>query len=415
MRHSRSLLLFMVALLIVLLASCTGNDSSRYGEATEDLEPQMERGPGIVDSKTLKVERAHFHGIGNLIFENHKYGKAQYPETVALMKAMGVQSMRLWLHNDFVMSDANTFKEDDLQLMKEIIAAVQAEGIEVIAMNHRWFNGFSDPMAVPMRDLSEGSAYSKFLLNYDQTWYNLVKAFPEIQKWEIGNEWNSDVFLHPYDYKSKGMIFTFTEKANITTDMLYYASRGIHRANKDAITILGGLIDIQDVGYGKGHNFLKRLYGNIKSGDWPSLNPDEYFQTIGYHPYLSKSDVSEEWANELIRLYGMIKEEEGHDKPVYFTELGWSDYGDPEADKLQAQYMEHTVRLIEEKLPFVEAVHWFTMYNDQSAVIWGGEKEVNFGMFEEPALGFHPKEKGKMLQKLAGGIGDLYQYATVKP
>jgi hypothetical protein len=33
---------------------------------------------------------------------------------------------------------------------------------------------------------------------------------------------------------------------------------------------------------------------------------------------------------------------------------------------------------------------------------------------QEPKLGFYPKEKGKMFQKLAGGTGNLYQFENRK-
>jgi hypothetical protein len=55
-----------------------------------------------------------------------------------------------------------------------------------------------------------------------------------------------------------------------------------------------------------------------------------------------------------------------------------------------------------------------TLFNDQTAASWGGQKEVNFGLMQEPKLGFYPKEKGKMFQKLAGGTGNLYQFENRK-
>jgi hypothetical protein len=368
----------------------------------------------IVDSSTLNMERTNFYGVCNSIFEFEKFGKADYKETIAIMKALGVQSIRLWMHCDFVMKDPNTLIQEDVKLMKKIIAEIQKENIEIIGMNHHWFSGGSDTMAVPSRDTKTGSAYNKFLLNYDQTWYNLVKTFPEIKIWEIGNEWNNDMFLHPYEYKTKGFVYTFSEKVNISTDMLYYASRGIHRADANKITMLGGLVHIYETGFGNAKNFLKKIYENIKSGDWPSIDPDRYFQTISWHPYNLESDVGDGWVKSNLDIYNVVKEFEGHNKPVYFTEMGWTDYGNAESDENQAIYMEHAVNLIKEKMPFVKSVHMFTLFNDQTAASWGGQKEVNFGLMQEPKLGFYPKEKGKMFQKLAGGTGNLYQFENRK-
>ncbi|HPT78017.1 MAG TPA: glycosyl hydrolase [Candidatus Atribacteria bacterium] len=106
-----------------------------------------------------------------------------------------------------------------------------------------------------------------------------------------------------------------------------------------------------------------------------------------------------------------MKKYEGHDKPVYFTEMGWSDYGNTDSDKEQAKYLTDTLEAIKQHMPFVQTVHWFRLFNDESTVTWGGEKEANFGLMRETPDGFTPKEKGKAYYEAAGGKGDLYQFA----
>jgi len=64
---------------------------------------------------------------------------------------------------------------------------------------------------VPSRNLTEGSPYKKFLNRYEKSWETLAKTFPNITMWEIGNEYNLHIFLHPQD-------------------LLYYGSLGIHTA-----------------------------------------------------------------------------------------------------------------------------------------------------------------------------------------
>jgi len=376
-------------------------------------QPEEQEGPmNIKDSSTIELGTGNFFGICNSLYEYEKYGTAEYKKSIEIIKAMGLKSIRLWIHCDFIMSDANTFKEEELAQMKRIVADVQAAGIEVIGMNHHWFSGASDTMATPARDMKEGSAYTKFLLNYDQTWYNLVKAFPEITMWEIGNEWNNDMFLHPYDYKTKGSIFTFSEKVNITTDMLYYGSRGIHRANPDALTVLGGLVYVYETNFGNARNFLKKIYENITGGDYPSQNPDDYFQIACWHPYSQDSGMGEGWVQGNLEIYEVIKEFEGHDKQVIFSELGYTDYGEETSDQKHAEDMKRAVGYIREKMPFVKRLHWFSLYNDRTNESWGGLKEVYFGLMEEPKEGFFAKEKGKAYQELAGGTGDLNMYAA---
>ena len=387
-------------MLVMTVASCGAQPKTQKGAAK------------IIDSKTIELGTDNFFGICNSLYEGEKYGKSEYKKSIEIMKAMGIKSIRLWMHCDFFMSDANTFKEEELALMKQIVADVQAADIEIIGMNHHWFSGSPDTMATPPRDMKDGSPYTKFLLNYDQTWYNIVKTFPEITMWEIGNEWNNDMFLHPYEYKTKGSIYTFSEKVNITTDMLYYGSRGIHRANPKALTVLGGLVYVYETNYGNARNFLKRIYENITGGDYPSTEPDDYFQIVCWHPYAQDSTAgsSDGWAQGNLDIYAVVKEFEGHDKPVIFSEMGFTDYGEESSDAQQAENMKVAIRQIQEKMPFAKRLHWFTMYNDRTAESWGGLKEVYFGLMEEPKEGFFAKAKGKAYQELAGGTGDLDMY-----
>ena len=64
---------------------------------------------------------------------------------------------------------------------------------------------------------------------------------------------------------------------------------------------------------------------------------------------------------------------------------------------------------IQEKLPFVEAMHYFRMFDALA-------QNDDFGLFNDP-IRFHPiekdyipgapKDKAYLFQKLAGGSGDL--------
>ena len=60
--------------------------------------------------------------------------------------------------------------------------------------------------------------------------------------------------------------------------MLYFASKGIHRANKDAITIMGGLV------IDTAETFLEYIYDNIEADDAYSNYYDDYFQVAAWHP-----------------------------------------------------------------------------------------------------------------------------------
>lgn len=351
----------------------------------------------IIDSSTLTVERDLFYGTCYCAYEAQVWHGREVSREIEAMEAIGAKTFRLWLCSNYVMDNPQTFKDKDVEIMKKIIAEAQGRGIQVIGMNNAWFSGSNDHMAVPMRNLTEGSNYEKFLLNYEETWYQLANKFPEITIWEIGNEWNNDVFLHPYEYESSGLIYTFSEKVDITTDMLYYASKGIHRANPKAITVLGGLIDVYEDGYGNAKNFLEKIYTNMESGEWASENPDDYFQIAGWHPYNHSGAPNDAWVEHQKEIYQVILDHEGHDKVVLFTELGLSDYGNAQTDAGQKDAVKTTLTLIKDKLPFVQSVHWFRMFDEASASSWGGAFETGFGLFTEPDKNgeFTLKSKGE--------------------
>ena len=160
----------------------------------------------IIDSSTLKVERELFYGTCYCAYEAQAWHGRDVAPEIEAMEEIGAKTFRLWLCSNYVMDNPQTFKDKDVEIMKKIIADAQGRGIQVIGMNNAWFSGSNDYMAVPMRNLTEGSNYEKFLLNYEETWYQLANKFPEITIWEIGNEWNNDIFLHPYEYESSGLI-----------------------------------------------------------------------------------------------------------------------------------------------------------------------------------------------------------------
>lgn len=73
-----------------------------------------------------------------------------------------------------------------------------------------------------------------------------------------------------------GRCFLPSGKADISTDMFFYGSRGVHRANPEAVTVMGGFVTWS------GEGFLKAVYENIESGSFGegSTDPDDYFQAL---------------------------------------------------------------------------------------------------------------------------------------
>lgn len=220
-------------------------------------------------------------------------------------------------------------------------------------MSHKNFNHTGNTSLKPPRDMSEGSVYRDWLELYEETWYVLAGLFPEITIWEIDNETNNTDFMK----STEGGDFGLYDMIDISTDMFYYGSKGIHRANPDAVTVMGGFVTWN------GEAFLDGVYRNIKSGMFGegSTNPDDYFQTLAWHPYTNEFNEAT-FVAENQALYDIAYGYEGKHKTVYFTELGnWTNIQSPENAAL---YVKQVYATTLEFLPFVESIHYYAMFDN---------------------------------------------------
>ncbi len=385
-----------LVLLVMMLFSTVGCDrSAKYGEWYRK------------ENETANQD--YLFGMCG-IFEAHSTDNPNFSWDVAidLCKNLGVKSIRTWLRFRYVMDTDMNIIEEEAAKYHAHFAQQKEYGIQTIAMcqNNLQPDG-TFGTTKPARDLSEGSTYMKWLENFEECWYRLVKEFPEVEYWEIENESNNTTFMEKFG----GGSFSTLEMAQITADMLFFASRGIHRANPEAITVMGGIVMWNAV------DFLNMVYDEIYDKSSWSQKPDDYFQVACWHPYnttLSARTI-DKWVQQQKDVYAVVKKREGKDKKVFFTEFGWSDLETSAAAKQTALELVYTK--IQEELPFVEAAHYFRMF-DRSAQTFGSTKEKKFGIFNDPLnlmigqkpdvylLGA-PKEIAYLYQRLAGGTGDL--------
>lgn len=141
------------------------------------------------------VKNDELYGLCLEIYPSSLAAGYDYKKAVDAMRDLGVGSFRMWLHSDYLMTSPIAYSSV-LSAYKQVASYAADRGIEIVGMNHRWFSGISDAMAVPARNTSAGSGYQNFLADYETTWYNLVRQFLGVTLWEIGNEWNNDVFLY---------------------------------------------------------------------------------------------------------------------------------------------------------------------------------------------------------------------------
>ena len=402
------------------------------------------------------MARNRLYGIGEPVTMSSLNGHIDAMKALDLMAAVGVTSFREWMHIPVILENPTTPKPEVVAAFTKTLDRCVELDIEVTGMSHCWFlpeecNVPKSPFgnsAMPQRDLTPGSVYMKTLEMLETSWETMVSLFPQVPQWEVGNEWNLPIFLRPVGWKPepgqhfKGG-FTHKEAMLVAADMMYYSARGIRKANPNAKVVSfspcvhGGIPmewrDILPPGCAIAITF-DTLYRIIKGGESFSTNSDDYFDMLAWHPYLStqmgyapvdlaypateKGYHYEEmpdalWKSGCDLAYNvMAKYGDGH-KKVLITEFGFSDAGDPEREKAQAELIRDTFR-IAEQMPYLHSLHFFRLFEHEEAKGLGDDKknqsspqEAHFGIFREPHHDYEPRTKAKVLQEVYGGTGDL--------
>ena len=385
-----------------------------------------------------------FYGVGEPLIQREGDTGVPAAAYLELVKGLGCNAYRSWMHLTEVLCDPVTPNGEVVAAHTRLLNRAVELDIEVTGMSHEWFlpEGCKQRIghAMPVRDLTPGSLYMRALEMLEQSWHTMAALFPQVSIWEIGNEWNLNAFLHPDGFLDSDMSHPFTadEKMDIAVDMMYFAAKGVRSGNPNAKVAsfspalstpgLGGdMPDYLPVMYGVAWT-LDKIYSRIKSGDFWSDNPDDYFDIVAWHPYVfsidpSKTDkdlfldVAE--PDNLWRSYNdaayrvMCKYGDGH-KQVIMTETGFTDLGDPEREARYADYNRKLLQIAAE-LPYVHTVHNFRLLNEEAMLQRagieqnqiGGLTEVYFGLFTEPINGCQPRKRAFAIQELTGSVADL--------
>lgn len=384
-----------------------------------------------------------FFGVGEPLIQRQRDQGIDAPAYLDLVKGLGCTAYRAWMHLTEVLSDPVTPNEEEVARHKALLDRAAELDLEVTAMSHEWFlpKGCRQKSghAMPPRDLTPGSRYMQALEMLEQSWYTMVSLFPQVQIWEIGNEWNLNAFLHPDGFLDGDMSepFTADEKMDIAVDMMYYAAKGVRRANPDAKVAsfspalstpgLGGdMPAFLPVMYGVAWT-LDKVYSRIKSGEFWSTDTDDYFDLLAWHPYVFTNrecsdadlflDVDEPdqlWKSYNDAAYKVMKHYGDGHKQVLLTESGFTDCGNPEWEERYAGYNKKMLE-IASKLPYVRTLHNFRLLNENAMLKRGGIEqnqiggltEVYFGVFTDPEDGCQPRKRALAIQEMTKSTADL--------
>ena len=181
-----------------------------------------------------------FYGIGEPLIQREGDTHVPAEAYLDLVKALGCGAYRSWMHLTEILEAPSTPNQEAVSAHTRLLNRAAALGLEVTGMSHEWFlpEGCRQAKghAMPQRDLTEGSLYMQALYMLEESWYTMVSLFPQVAQWEVGNEWNINAFLQPEGFLEGDMSKPFTpdEKLDIAVDMMYFAAKGVRRANPKA-------------------------------------------------------------------------------------------------------------------------------------------------------------------------------------
>ena len=355
---------------------------------------------------------------------------------------LNVESQRVWMSVPHIVKRADDSNEltIDATLATQFhnhFKALQNAGVKrIMVMLSRFVYPYGygeDSKNCAPDPTDEPTEYREWLEMQYQAYKLLAKEFPEITLWECGNEYDLDTFLHKKGLKSedkwgilqsaKDFTFTNTEKAHITADICYLASKAFKLYNPETQIVMPGMSkyaadksnDHSLLTSANQKYYFEELYKHIESGDFPTIetvkvtDPDKYFDIIAWHCYADSVDTFETYNDTLL---SQAAAHGDADKRVWITELGFTEksfggQGTEEAQNAIATLAgELLVSLEQEKYAsIIEEVFFFRM---SDVVNLGESAEACYGMYYSP----NAAEKPSQAKPLAAVLYNYFNNAS---
>lgn len=381
------------------------------------------------------MERNRLYGIGEPVTFDVLRGKTTSEIAVGIMNDLGVTAFREWMMAAMAPTNEDYNRicaayDKTLDLCAQYDIEVTGVGGPTIPYEINHGNG------MPERNLTPKSPYCIVLEETEKNWERIVKRFPQIRQWEVGNEWNFRLFMHPIGWKAGDIGFTLEEMMLIACDLMYVSARGIRKADPDCTVVSfsptpdGGhqyLPEGVPVCYGISVS-LDLMYQIIKEGRSFSKKTDDYFDMVAWHPYLSTQmgyepyDITypathmyltDDMPDALWKSYNdmayhiMAKHGDGK-KKVLLTEFGFSDCWNPAREKIQAAMIPKCYELLKQ-MPYIKTCHFFRLFEEEGSTaasngIFTNESEAKFGIVREASHNYEYRTKAIELQKVYKGL-----------
>lgn len=287
----------------------------------------------------------HFHALWN------SYSGPERLQVLDKLAAAGSGWIRVDLMWSYTEIAPGVFNPGTVQGVDFILDEAAKRSLKVLVVTFGtpgWANGGQGPAVPP----SDPGAFGRYAARLGEMFGNRVAA------WQVWNEPNWRGF--------------WTGSAAQYVALLREGYGAFKSSSPNSAVVFGGLAS-NDV------NWLRDAY---------AAGAADAYDVMATHPYPSPSDGPPETDATLARtaaIRELMNASGDGDKPVWFTELGWSshaDTGGEEAwergvsDQEQADYLVRAVAVVRSRFPFVRALFWYNERNrtDSSQV------ENNFGL-----------------------------------
>ena len=368
---------FLVVLLVLCCAGCDNN-----------------AGKTDTDTGTINRENPLKYGINAHVFELRPVmDPSSTLENIASMAGeFGFEYYRLStpLDSMFEVGEGDTpiFKEGQRKLIHQVIEKMTAAGVKkFVAVSDApiYPYGYSVTTTGVVPDpMVEKEMYIRWVKLYAKAWAKIVEEYPQIAYVETMNEpdlGDANIFTkqgHQWGIDD-GYVYSTTDKAHMIADVQYYTYKEVKAVNPDVQVTTPGFSTRRE-----GEGFLDVLYEAIESAahpfgeDFADTNPDNYFDCINFHCYLS-SDTIDEYFEHCDEFYKATERHNDKGKPAILTECGFTDNDNVSQEQKNGDDMSKLLNLYNDKMPYLEAA-MFYMLNDYHGYTVN-TSEDNFGLF----------------------------------
>jgi hypothetical protein len=265
---------------------------------------------------------------------------SDFARTQAAITDIGAEWVRLEFRWNEGEPREGRYSDGALAEWDQAVATAQAAGTKIIGMVHRsptWASGTNDTY-MPPADAADYADFIRFLAG---------RYRGKVAGWEVWNEQNISRF------------WPSGPNAAEYVELLKAAYPAVKAGDPNALVVFGGLA----------HSDYYYVTAAYKAG------AQGYFDVMATHPYPGRYAPDNVWYNgDLLGKNTFLAYREvrrrmlarGDDKPIWFTEMGWSTCTTHPWCVTEAQQADYLTRAycILEQDPYVQVATWYNLRNN---------------------------------------------------